>query len=91
MRSRKAAKGTGRKKGDPIIRVLLSFLSLPLLLSPASWLTGFVGFVRFVVQGSEVSGPRMTRRTRKGSRKDAKMQRGEEGMPLASGLGVFAS
>ena len=40
-----------------------------LLCTIASGLKGFVGFVRFVVQGSEVSGPRMTRRTRMGSRK----------------------
>jgi hypothetical protein len=52
-----------------MIRVLLSFLRLPLLPSPASWLKGFVGFVRFVVQGSEVPGPRMARRTRMGSRR----------------------
>jgi hypothetical protein len=87
-RSRKAAKGTGREREDTNTRVLLSFLRLPLLPSPESWLTGFVGFVRFVVQGSEVSGPRMTRKTRMGSRKDAK---GGKRMPFPSGLGVFAS
>ena len=32
---------------------------------------GLVGFVRFVVQGSEVIGPRRARRARTGSRKDA--------------------
>ncbi len=44
--------------------------------------------LRFLVQGSEAFGPRMARRTRMGSRKDAKTRRGKRGCP---GLLIFAS
>lgn len=91
-RGSKAAKpqsleGDGPQEGGARYSRRIEFPEPALLPSPASWLTGFVGFVRFVVQGSEVSGPRMARRTRMGSRK----AKGEEPMPLPFGLGVFAS